>query len=152
MTTKTGDDELAALTLMSEDIDNIIGNFEPIFNIPASIVEAIVGLWLLWRQLGLVSLAPILILGSCTYLQKLVGNAMNERRQVWTKAIQKRVGLTTTLLRSMKSVKMSGLVGVSAKLVQAERVRELQLGKSFRWFIVWMNAFGETSGIARTFC
>jgi hypothetical protein len=151
MTTKTCDDELAAITLMSEDIDNIIEDFEPIFDVPASVVEAIVGLWLLWRQLGFVSLAPILILGSCAYLQKLVGDALNQRRAIWTKAIQKRVGLTTNILRSMKSVKMSGLVGASAKLVQAERVRELQLGKSFRWFVVWMNAFGEKSAIATTF-
>jgi ATP-binding cassette subfamily C (CFTR/MRP) protein 1 len=144
MVTNTGDDELAAVTLMSEDIDNIIGNLEPVFDIPASIVEVIVGLWLLWRRLGPVSFAPILLLGTCTYVQKLVGNALNERRAIWTKAIQKRVGLTTNLLRSMKSVKMSGLVHASARLVQAERVRELQLGKSFRWFVVWMNAFGKT--------
>jgi hypothetical protein len=145
MATKTGDDELAAVTLMSEDIDNIIGYLEPIFDIPASIVGASIGLWLLWRQLGPVSLVPIFMLVGCSYLQKLVGSAMSERRAIWTKAIQKRVALTTNLLRSMKSVKMTGLVGASARLVQAERVHELKLGKGYRWFVVWMNAFGETS-------
>lgn len=141
--TKTGDDELTAVTLMSEDIDNIIGILHPVIDVPTSIIEVVVGLWLLWRQVGAVSLAPVVIMGACTHLESWVGIAMSARRGVWTKAIQQRVGLTTNLLRSMKGVKMSGLVGASARLVQAERVRELALGKSHRWFVMWMNAFGK---------
>jgi hypothetical protein len=140
LSSKSGDSELSAVTIMSNDIGVIVANTGEIFNIPAHFVETTVGIWLLWRQLGLVSLAPILLLAVCSYLQTIVGKAMSGRQVAWTRAIQKRVGLTSNLLRSMKSVKMTGLVGVSAKLVQEERVHELKLGRKFSWCITWMNA------------
>jgi ATP-binding cassette, subfamily C (CFTR/MRP), member 1 len=62
LSTQTGDDELAAVTLMSTDIDTIINNVEPVWGMPASIVDTAVGLWLLWRQMGAISLAPVLLL------------------------------------------------------------------------------------------
>jgi len=147
LSTKSGDSELSAVTIMSNDIGVILANTSEIFRIPAYLVQTIVGLWLLWRQLGLVSLAPILLLAVCTYLQTIVGKAMSERRVAWTKAVQKRVGMTSNLLRSMKSVKMTGLVGVSAKLVQEERVQELKLGKKFSWCITWLNAVCQFSSL-----
>jgi ATP-binding cassette subfamily C (CFTR/MRP) protein 1 len=139
LSTTSGDSELTAVTIMSNDIDIILGNTSDIFDIPAYLVETIVGLWLLWRQLGLVSLAPIILLAICSYLQTIVGKFMSDREVAWTKAVQKRVGLTSNILRSMKSVKMTGLVGVSAKLVQEERIKELKLAKKLSWSITWLN-------------
>jgi hypothetical protein len=139
LSTKSGDSELSAVTIMSNDISVILSNTREIFKIPAYLVETTVGLWLLWRQLGPVSLAPILLLAICSYLQTIVGRTMSERRVAWTKAIQKRVGLTSNLLRSMKSVKMTGLVDVSTKLVQEERIQELKLVRKFSWCIAWLN-------------
>ena len=147
LSTKSGDSELSAVTIMSNDIGVILAHIREILNFPAYFVETTVGLWLLWRQLGLVSLAPILLLAVCSYLQTIVGRAMSEQQVAWTKAIQKRVGLTSNLLRSMKSMKMTGLVSVSAKLVQEERVQELKLGKKFSWCITWMNAVCKFSSI-----
>src|ERR1700712_3308253 len=74
LSTKTGDSELSAVTIMSNDIGIILAHIGEIFSIPAYLVETIVGLWLLWRQLGLVSLAPILLFAVCSYLQTIVGN------------------------------------------------------------------------------
>jgi ATP-binding cassette, subfamily C (CFTR/MRP), member 1 len=147
LSTQTGDDDLAAVTLMSNDIDTIIGNVETVWGMPASVVDTAVGIWLLWRQIGAISLVPVLILLACTFIQKRVGSAISERRAIWTKAIQRRVGLTSNLLRSMKSVKMSGLVETSARLIQRERVRELEIGGRCRWFVTWMNAIGKATAV-----
>ncbi|KAF2667127.1 P-loop containing nucleoside triphosphate hydrolase protein [Microthyrium microscopicum] len=143
LSTKTGDDELAAVTLTSNDIDTIINNIEPIWGIPSSLITASIGIYLLWSRMGPISFAPIVMLIISFFIQRWIGITLSKRRAIWTKAIQKRVGLTTNILRSMKGVKMSGLVDTAANLIQAERIHELSLGTRTRWFIVWMNGFAQ---------
>lgn len=57
----------------------------------------------------------------------------------WMGAIQKRVGITSSMLASMKSVKMMGLSNILADSVQAQRVRELDLSLNFRWLSIYRN-------------
>jgi ATP-binding cassette subfamily C (CFTR/MRP) protein 1 len=57
----------------------------------------------------------------------------------WVKAVQRRVAISSSILRSMKSVKLSGLVDSMAELVQSERVRELRMAKQFRGLSVAVN-------------
>jgi hypothetical protein len=147
LSTKDNDSELGALTLMSNDIDIVNDNMSMALEVWAYFVEVVIGIWLLWRQLGPVALAPVAIVLMCSYLQIPIGGILGARRAVWTAAIQKRVGITSNLLRSMKSIKLSGMVKISADLVQAERVNEVDIGKKFRWMIVWMNAIGKPSQI-----
>lgn len=49
------------------------------------------------------------------------------------------MAIASTTLRSMKSIKLSGLVNSMAQLVQSERVRELQMAKQFRGLMVWVQ-------------
>jgi ATP-binding cassette, subfamily C (CFTR/MRP), member 1 len=143
LSTKDTDNDLEAITLMSNDIDIINGNLEMVMELWAYFIEVVIGVWLLWRRLGWVALLPTLLILACSHWQIVIGKAMSKRRAVWTAAIQKRVGLTSNLLRSMKSIKLSGMVETAAKLVQGERLKELDLGKSYRWMITWMNGFGK---------
>jgi ATP-binding cassette, subfamily C (CFTR/MRP), member 1 len=53
--------------------------------------------------------------------------------------VQRRVGICSSVLRSMKSVKLTGLVVSMSDLVQSERVRELQKAKQFRILTVWVQ-------------
>lgn len=53
--------------------------------------------------------------------------------------MQRRVAISSSILRSMKSVKLSGLVDSMAELVQSERVRELRMAKQFRGLSVAVN-------------
>jgi ATP-binding cassette, subfamily C (CFTR/MRP), member 1 len=143
LSTSSAENDLAAVTLMSTDVDTIAGSFILAFEMWAYTAEVIVGVWLLWRQLGPVAIGPVLIMVICFYAQKEIGNAMSKRRAVWTAAIQKRVALTSNLLRSMKGVKLTGMVETSAALVQTERIKELELGKKYRWLVTWMNGVGK---------
>lgn len=68
---------------------------------------------------------------------------MPARQKVWVGAIQRRVGMISTALRSMKSVKMLGLSETLATTLQGQRERELNLSKDFRWLIVWLNVVGK---------
>ena len=55
--------EAAAITLMSTDIDRISFSLEQVMEIWARSVEIAIGTWLLARQLGWVSFAPLVVIG-----------------------------------------------------------------------------------------
>ncbi|PWY91611.1 P-loop containing nucleoside triphosphate hydrolase protein [Aspergillus sclerotioniger CBS 115572] len=131
--------ESAAVTLMSTDIDMIARSLEQASEMWARLVEIAIGIWLLERQLAAVCVAPILVILLCTSVQMYMATFMPARQKVWVGAIQRRVGMISTALRSMKSVKMLGLSETLATTLQGQRERELNLSKDFRWLIVWLN-------------
>ncbi|PYI35212.1 P-loop containing nucleoside triphosphate hydrolase protein [Aspergillus indologenus CBS 114.80] len=132
-------DDSAAVTLMSTDVDMIARSLEQISETWARLVEIAIGIWLLERQLGAVCVAPILVILLCTSVQTYMATFMPARQKVWVGAIQRRVSIISTALRSMKSVKMLGLSETLATILQAQRGRELNLSRDFRWLIVWLN-------------
>ncbi|OJK00423.1 hypothetical protein ASPACDRAFT_1880763 [Aspergillus aculeatus ATCC 16872] len=132
-------DDSAAVTLMSTDVDMIARSLEQISETWARLVEIAVGIWLLERQLGAVCVAPTLVILLCTSVQTYMATFMPARQKVWVGAIQRRVSIISTALRSMKSIKMLGLSEMLATTLQAQRKRELSLSKDFRWLIVWLN-------------
>ncbi|PYH68010.1 uncharacterized protein BO88DRAFT_405908 [Aspergillus vadensis CBS 113365] len=132
-------DESAAVTLMSTDIDMIARSLEQASELWARVVEIAIGVWLLERQLAAVCVAPILVILVCTSVQMYMATFMPARQKVWVGAIQRRVSIISSALKSMKSVKMLGLSEVLANTLQAQRERELDLSRDFRWLIVWLN-------------
>jgi ATP-binding cassette, subfamily C (CFTR/MRP), member 1 len=64
-------------------------------------------------------------------------------RGVWLGAMQRRVGLTSKVLGSMKSVKLGGMSETFAKRLQEERVLDVNKANSFRWLTVWQNTIGK---------
>lgn len=66
---------------------------------------------------------------------------MGPSQAAWVKAVGRRVGVTSSILRSMKSVKLAGLATSMGELLQAERVHELKMALKFRWLMVITQAF-----------
>jgi ATP-binding cassette subfamily C (CFTR/MRP) protein 1 len=52
-------DELAALTLMSTDLDRLTSTLQSVNEIWARTIEIAIGIWLLERKLGWICVAPI---------------------------------------------------------------------------------------------
>ncbi len=67
-----------------------------------------------------------------------------KRQKLWLEAIEKRIGVTTAMLGSMKGVKLCGLSDVLASSIQALRVSELQISKGFRKLLIWALGFSES--------
>ena len=68
---------------------------------------------------------------------------IGDRQKIWVEAIQRRVSMTSSMLDSMKSIKMTGLVENFTEKIQNQRVRETTLQSSYRWMSVWLNIIGE---------
>jgi hypothetical protein len=137
-------DDLPAVTLMSADIDQMSNAVMYTSEVWAIIAELGIGIGLLWRQMGPVALAPVVLTAITASINTILARLQGKRRGVWLGAMQRRVGLTSNLLGSMKPVKLGGMSEIFAKRLQAERVLEVNKANSFRWLTVWQNAVGKS--------
>ena len=69
---------------------------------------------------------------------------MGPARAKWNGLVQKRVSFTSSVLNQIKGIKMMGLSGRMAQLIQSLRVSELDSSKSYRVFIIWLNMAGTS--------
>lgn len=73
-------------------------------------------------------------------LTKYMGPAM----KAWNDAIQRRVSASSSIIGSIKEVKMLGMIESWLEEIQRLRIRELDFSKRFRTFIVYLNVLGES--------
>ncbi|RDI88468.1 hypothetical protein Vi05172_g1477 [Venturia inaequalis] len=147
LSSDSGYNQMTAVTLMSTDIDTLWRSMQHVIDFWARLLEVGIGIWLLWRQLGTVAIAPIITTVLCVGLQVWLSKKTGSRQGKWVEAIQRRVGIASTVLRSMKSIKLAGLVHSMNDLLHNERVRELNLAKSFRAITTWNNVVSNAPGL-----
>lgn len=68
----------------------------------------------------------------CALASSQVGKLVPPRQRRWMQAIQKRVGVTTEVISSIKSIKMTGLTEKISQEIQSLRDFELEESKRFR--------------------
>ncbi|KAI1110785.1 putative ABC multidrug transporter [Nemania sp. NC0429] len=135
-------DDSAAVTLMSTDIERINMGFLSLHETWASLVQAALASWLLYGQLGAAFAAPIATVGICFLGLGGVLKFTGDSQRSWMAGNQKRVGLTATVISSMKNLKISGLSTTVRDYVQTLRVRELAAGARFRKITIIAATFG----------
>ncbi|KAF2396774.1 P-loop containing nucleoside triphosphate hydrolase protein [Trichodelitschia bisporula] len=123
---------LAAVTLMSTDIDRIAISLVQASELWAQFTQIGIGIWLLWRQLGATAVAPTLVAFFCFFLQSQTAKRMGPSQARWVRAVQHRVGVTSSALRSIKSVKLTGIALNMGMFLQQERVTEIKQAMRFR--------------------
>ncbi|KAH7152638.1 putative ABC multidrug transporter [Dactylonectria macrodidyma] len=137
----TGDDS-AALTLMSTDIERINMGFRALHDTWASVIQAAVAAWMLYNQLGAVFVAPIVVVIVCFIGLVILMKFTGDSQRAWMAGVQKRVGLTATVISNMKNLKISGLSTAVSDFVQNLRVEELEAGARFRKIAIIAALFG----------
>ncbi|RAH55406.1 ABC multidrug transporter [Aspergillus piperis CBS 112811] len=126
-----GDDN-AVLTLMSTDMERIKMGLRSLHEIWASIIQAGLAGWMLYTRLGVVFVAPMGVVVICFSGLAILTNFTGDSQRAWMAGVQKRVGLTATVIASMKNLKISGLSAAIGDFVQRLRVEELAAGARFR--------------------
>ncbi|QPC67918.1 hypothetical protein HYE67_010149 [Fusarium culmorum] len=127
----------AALTLMSADIERIDSGWRTAHDVWANLIEIVIAVYLLGRQLGLACLIPV---GAAIF--SIVGSVIAvsfvmARQAMWLEAIERRISVTSQMLGSMKGVKMCGLSEVLGTRIQAMREEELHISGKFRRLLIW---------------
>ncbi|OTB09170.1 hypothetical protein M426DRAFT_7187 [Hypoxylon sp. CI-4A] len=132
-------DDSAVVTLMSTDVDNIVGCLVSLNEIWVQLIEVVIGVVLLSRQLGWVCLVPVFVTVISFFGTAEISRTIGARQKVWIDAVQDRITITASMLAEMRSVKMMGLSSVLSTIVQDQRVRETERMAGARWSIVWKN-------------
>ncbi|KAF7591124.1 hypothetical protein BBP40_001960 [Aspergillus hancockii] len=135
-------DESAALTLMSTDMERIKMGFKSLHDIWASVIQVALAGWMLYNRLGIVFVAPMGVVIVCFIGLGILINFTGDSQRAWMAGVQKRVGLTATVIASMKNLKISGLSSAVSDFVQKLRVEELAAGARFRKIGIIAAVFG----------
>ncbi|KAH7014328.1 putative ABC multidrug transporter [Microdochium trichocladiopsis] len=128
----TDDGDNSALTLMSTDLERIDLGLRLLHDVWASLLQSGLAAWMLYRQLGLVFITPIGIVTACFLGLAVLMNMTGDSQREWMAQVQRRVGLTATVIANMKNLKLSGLSQLVGDFVQNMRVDELAAGARFR--------------------
>ncbi|THV54559.1 hypothetical protein BGAL_0024g00240 [Botrytis galanthina] len=130
----TGDS--AAVTLMSTDIERIGTGFSGVDSLWAGPIEAGIAAYLLQREMGLACIAPVIISLVCTIGAFSIMKWAKHTQREWVGAVQKRVAITSSALKSIRGIKMQGLTTRLSEDLQELRVQELEYAKPFRRNII----------------
>lgn len=136
--------ESSAVTLMSSDIERINNGLLSLHDFWACIIQVAVSSWMLYRQLGLVFLAPIGVCIVCFAGLMILMRYTGGSQRAWMAQVQSRVGLTASVISNMKNLKMSGLSSTIYDHVQQFRVNELAAGINFRTISILAALLGFT--------
>ena len=70
-------------------------------------------------------------------------NFIVSSQAAWLEAMERRIEATTTMLGSMKGIKMCGFTDILLRNIHKLRLEELKISKRFRRLIVWNIAIGN---------
>ncbi|PYH86149.1 P-loop containing nucleoside triphosphate hydrolase protein [Aspergillus uvarum CBS 121591] len=123
----------SALTIMNADVERIVGGLRMVHEIWANFIQVAFGAWLLERQVGVAVVPSLVIASVCALLTMRFGASAGRQQEAWMGVVEKRVGMTTSTLSAMKSLRMSGLMRKVMGILQQTRENELKAATGFRW-------------------
>ncbi|KAB5575558.1 P-loop containing nucleoside triphosphate hydrolase protein [Coniochaeta sp. 2T2.1] len=140
----TGDvDDSAAVTLMSSDVDAIIRAWREFHEIWATMIQIPVAVWLLSTHIGWACVGPLIICGLGLAVSVFSGPPSKRYMMAWLSKIQQRIGITSTMLGHIRSIKMSGLGPKLAGSIARLRRDEIDAAAPFRMMAAVMASTAQ---------
>ncbi|OAG06384.1 P-loop containing nucleoside triphosphate hydrolase protein [Paraphaeosphaeria sporulosa] len=125
-------DPAESVTLMSTDVERVNRGLLDMHDFWANIVQVAVATWLIKVELGVAAVAPIAVALATLGVTMWLSSFTTKFQMAWLGKIQGRIGLASSVLSSMKIIKILGLsTKVGRKLEQA-RIDEIQTAGKFR--------------------
>lgn len=135
----------AALTLMSNDIDNIASGIQNVHEVWASPIEVGIALYLLQRQVAWAATVPAALSVAVFYSTHLLSKSAPGRQKIWMQAVRDRVAFASSYLDASVTIKMLGLQKHFSRMLHQLRIDELNRQSKFRHLMVKMNLLGKFS-------
>lgn len=126
--------KVAAVTLMTADIDGIAAGVIKCLDIPFSVVEISLGIFILSRFIDVAALAVVAPVAFTSVATCFIGRKMATHFAAWNKSIEQRVAKTARLLPQLTTIKMLGLGPLIATYLQGLRAEEINISKRYRLF------------------
>jgi ATP-binding cassette subfamily C (CFTR/MRP) protein 1 len=120
------------------DVEKLVKFVQHIHEFWATLVSAIVALYILYSYLGIAFIAPFLTTlittGICTWIGKYMGPGMG----AWAAATERRVNAIAYATSNMKGVRMLGLSNSVLEMLTRLREQEVEAHRHVRKFVVWI--------------
>ncbi|AEO64833.1 uncharacterized protein THITE_2142635 [Thermothielavioides terrestris NRRL 8126] len=143
----TAHDNYEVLTLMSTDAEGLGGVPEMFYETWAQTMEVAIGIVLLSRQVGWIWPLPLILIFLCSRVSRYVAKHLQPGQKAWNTATEHRVAATSSMLSSIKAIKMLGLQRCMANCTRLLREQELKTASKVRWIMVYYNASANALGI-----
>ncbi|KAJ5150816.1 ABC transporter integral membrane type 1 [Penicillium canariense] len=143
----TSVEKSSAVTLMGTEVERIVATLQHVISIAPDFIQVGLAVWILEIRLGPICVAPIIMALISAIASAQVAKLIRPRQRRWMQAIQKRVGVTSQVIGSIKSMKMLGLTAKMTKIVQNLRVMELHDSKKFRQVQITNIILGNAPGL-----
>lgn len=125
----------AVITLMSTDIDSILSGLSHCIEIPITIAEILLAIYLLSFFIGyscITLLLPVLLTTATSYF---LGKWIRPAAADWNKSIDSRVAQTSKILSQLAPIKVFGLGPTISTFIQRLRVEEVEVSKKYRTLV-----------------
>ncbi|KAI0117845.1 putative ABC transporter [Nemania sp. FL0031] len=136
-----------AITLMSTDASSLDGVAEMFHETWAQLIEVLFGVILLAHEVGWIWPLPLFLIYLCSHMSRFVAKHLQPRQKAWNSATQNRITTTSSVLSSIKVVKMLGFQNHLTRRIRELRNAELWTGSKLRWVTVYYNASANALGI-----
>ncbi|KAI1297079.1 putative ABC transporter [Xylaria venustula] len=136
-----------AVTLMSTDVDSLDGIGEMVHETWAQVLEVVIGLALLAREVGWLWPLPVVLIFLCSRVSRYVAMHLQSRQKAWNSATEDRVAAVSAMLSSMKIIKMIGFQGYVSERIRQLREAEILAASKVRWMMLGYNASANALGI-----
>lgn len=121
----TAADEGSPVSLMNVDVERFLFGITKLHDLWGGFIMTLIGLYLLYIQVGWAFIAPFVVIGISTVVSGQVGKSVAPRQLAWSQKTNSRVDYLTEMLSSMKTIKMLGLPDITERAVTGLRVEEI---------------------------
>ncbi|KAI0973805.1 putative ABC transporter [Xylaria arbuscula] len=136
-----------AITLMNTDAESLEGLAEMVHETWAQVMEVLVGVVLLAHGVGWIWPLPLCLIYLASHMSRYVAKHLQPHQEAWNSSTQSRIAATSSVISSMKVVKMLGLQDKLTRRIQELRKEELWVASKQRWIVVYNNASANALGI-----
>ncbi|KAH7134057.1 P-loop containing nucleoside triphosphate hydrolase protein [Dactylonectria macrodidyma] len=135
------------ITLMSTDIAGVMNAGTMFHETWGQFLELTIGLIILASQVRWVWPVPLILIFFSSRVSHYVAKNIRSRQKDWNMATQERMSALSSLLGSMKSLKLLGATENVVDYIRGLRQNEIHKSKNVRWMNVAYNASANALGI-----
>ncbi|KAK6351860.1 hypothetical protein TWF718_005005 [Orbilia javanica] len=128
-----------SVTVMSGDVENLVRGLREVHELWAAVTQIGIATWLLARQLGVACIGPLVVCFVSAFIMGATSGRAKRYQLEWMGELQKRTGITSSIMGSLKGIKMLGLGTKLTDLVQRLRVDEVAASKKIRILAVYSS-------------
>lgn len=103
------DEASSPLTLQNVDVEKVTLGLRYLYEYPATLLSAAIALGLLYVEVGLIFLAPLILTIILIAITTLNGTNAAPKQKQWLAATQTRISYITKILNAMRNIKLLGI-------------------------------------------